>query len=423
MTTFDPSREDGYVGTSLTFWGVRGSVPAFDLRTWRYGGNTACLEVRTPSGARIIIDGGTGLRGLGHYIRMEGLRGSVKACLLLSHYHWDHIQGLPFFPMLYDPHNSLPLYGLRPESPGGMEGALQGQMSRPYFPVDLSVLAAARSFNDLVDGARLPIFDAVIEARSLNHPQGCLGFRIETQEGIVAYASDTEPGNIAGDRNVRMLARDADVLIYDAQFDPDELERRHGWGHSTWEEGVRVARDAGVRDLVLFHHDPEADDSMIDDRLQNARKLWPQTWAAAEGMVLSCQQGGVKCSSLAPRIGPRPSARLKGRLSGRRRDGSPFHAPVSVENLTVKGAYVMGADVEPFHSEVELELSDWGTKSVVLGGKVVRFERAGRGSHVGMGIVFSSQGRVTDRQSRGSRSGSNGRPRGRSSRRNSDNLS
>ncbi len=390
--------------TSLTFWGVRGSVPAFDLRTWRYGGNTACVEVRTPAGARIIIDGGTGLRGLGHFIRLEESGSALQATLLLSHYHWDHIQGLPFFPVLYDSRNSLSFYGLRPESSGGMEGVLQGQMSRPYFPVDLTVLAAARSFTDMVDGARLQIRDAVIETRSLNHPQGCLGFRIETQAGVVVYASDTEPGDVAGDRNVRELARAADVLIYDAQFDPEEFERRHGWGHSTWEEGVRVARDAGVRDLVLFHHDPEADDSTIDDRLQAARELWPQTLAAAEGMVLSCHEGRVKCTSLAPRIGPRPSARLMGRLLGRREDGRPFHTPVRVENLTIKGAYVMASDVEPLHSDVELELSDWGAKPVVLGGKVVRFEQAGRGSHVGMGIVFSSQGRMTDRLSRGSRS-------------------
>jgi phosphoribosyl 1,2-cyclic phosphodiesterase len=392
------------VRTSLTFWGVRGSVPAFDLRTWRYGGNTACVEVRTPAEARIIIDGGTGLRGLGHSIRGERSAGSVQGTFLLSHYHWDHIQGLPFFPMLYDSRNSLMFCGLRPESSSGMEGVLQGQMSRPYFPVNLTVLAAARSFSDVVDGSRLQIGDAVIEARNLNHPQGCLGFRIETQAGTVVYASDTEPGDVAGDRNVRELARDADVLIYDAQFAPDEIEHRRGWGHSTWEEGVRVARDAGARDLVLFHHDPEADDSIIDERQRCARKIWPQTWAAAEGMVLTCHEKRVECTSVAPRIGPRPPAKLMGRLVGRRVDGSPFRTPVRIQNLTIKGAYVTAADVESFHSDVELELSDWAAKPVVLGGKVVRFEKAKRGSQVGMGIVFSSQGRVTDRQSREPRS-------------------
>jgi phosphoribosyl 1,2-cyclic phosphodiesterase len=392
----------------VTFWGVRGSVPAFDLRNWRYGGNTACVEIRTPAGERLIIDAGTGLRGLGRFISLEEGPDPVQATLLLSHYHWDHIQGLPFFPVLYDPRNHLNFYGLRPELPGGMEGVLQGQMSRPYFPVDISVLAAARSFTEMEHGTNLRIRDAVIEARALHHPQGCLGFRIQTAAGVVVYASDTEPGNPVGDRNVRELARDADVLIYDAQFDPGVLDRRRGWGHSTWAEAVRVARDADARHLVLFHHDPDSDDYTIDDFLQAARREREQTWAAAEGMVLTCGEGRVECRSLAPRIGPRSPAKFVGRLSGQTEDGSPLHIPVTVENLTLKGAYVLATDMLPLHSEVELELSGWTSEPVVLDGKIVRCEWAGGGSKVGIGIVFSPQRRVGDRRFKGLKDESGG---------------
>lgn len=380
--------------TTITFWGVRGSVPVFDMRNWRYGGNTACVEVRTPAGERIIIDGGTGLRGLGRSIAVEEPSSPVEATLLLSHYHWDHIQGLPFCPILYDPRNHLTFYGLRPESSGGMEGVLQGQMSRPYFPVELTVLAAARSFTELEHGARLRIRDALIEARDLHHPQGCLGFRIETLEGIVVYASDNEPGDAAGDRNVRELARDADVLIYDAQFLPDRLDRRRGWGHSTWAEGVRVARDAGVRHLVLFHHDPDSDDSMIDGILHAASQEWQSTWAATEGMVLSCLKRDVEYKSVASRVGPRSRTNFKGRLSGQREDGSHFQTLVTVENLSIKGAYVMTADALPLHSDVTLELSEWSAEPVVLDGRVVRCEGSPGKIPVGIGIMFFPRERI-----------------------------
>ena len=395
--------KDGRMEAQVTFWGVRGSVPVFDLGMSRYGGNTPCVEVRTPSGGCIIIDGGTGIRGLGQFSRLESQGSPIQGTVLISHYHWDHIQGIPFSPIFYDPRNSLAFYGLHPAVPGGMEAVLQGQMSRPYFPVDMGVLTAARSFTEMEDGTRVTIGDAVIEARNLHHPQGCLGFRIETAGGIVVYASDNEPGDVAGDRSVRELARDADVLIYDAQYSQELFAKRRGWGHSTWAEGVRVAQDANARHLVLFHHDPGSDDSILDFLVEAARREWKHTWAAAEGMVVTCKGDRVVITSVAPRIGPRYPAKLTGWLTEKRDGGSRFPIQVDIENLTIKGAYVLATSVAPLHSEVELQLSGWNADPVQLGGRVVRCERAGDGTQVGIGIVFSPQAREPDRRFDGSR--------------------
>ncbi len=169
----------------VRFHGVRGSNPTCDVRTWHYGGNTPCVEVETPAGHRIIIDGGTGLRSLSHAPGWGPDAVPINASWLMSHYHWDHIQGMPFFPPLYEQRNRFHFYGLQPDGGGGMEAALQGQMLRPYFPVDMSLLAAARAFTVVKPGCRWQVEDATVEAVGLNHPQGCLGFRIETSHGVV----------------------------------------------------------------------------------------------------------------------------------------------------------------------------------------------------------------------------------------------
>ena len=387
--------------TTVTFWGVRGSVPSFDLRSWRYGGNTACVEVRTPAGERIIIDGGTGVRELGRFIRLEEPDRPVEATLLLSHYHWDHIQGLPFSPILYDPRNHLSLFGLRPISAGGMAEVLEGQMSGPYFPVDLKVLAAARQFTELDAGAALQVGDAQVRTRGLYHPQGCLGFRIETSEGVVVYASDNEPGDPAGDRNIRELAQGADIFICDAQFAPAFLEKRRGWGHSSWADALQVARDAGAKHVVLFHHDPDSDDAVIDGYVEQAQQEFETVWAAAEGMVLTSAGGRVEYASVAPRVGPRPPTKFAGRLRAHREDGSEVEALVDVENLTIKGAFVQAAERLPLHSQVKLELSDFGSGPVVLEGKVVRCESKNERRRIGIGIVFYHQTKTPAEQGEG----------------------
>ena len=247
----------------LSFWGVRGSTPTVDPATWRYGGNTPCLELIAPDGTQLILDCGTGLRMLGS--RWAGPNGGQKheTHFLVTHYHWDHIQGIPFFSPLYAEQNEFHFYSFRSEFLGrdSLKQVFETQMAQPYFPVDLSAMNAKRRFQEVADGDAFFIGENRISTRALNHPQGCLGFRIETPAGMVVYATDNEPGNPELDKSLRELAQGADIFINDAQYTPEQLAGpKRGWGHSSWKEGVKVAREVGAKTLVLFHHDPDSTD-------------------------------------------------------------------------------------------------------------------------------------------------------------------
>lgn len=268
----------------LRFWGVRGSTPTPQRGHLRYGGNTPCLELRTRDGI-FIFDCGTGLRLLGHALRKEFGRRPIKARVFLSHYHWDHIQGIPFFTPLYDRENYFVFRSFR-SIDTSVQKALEEQMTNPYFPVNMKTMLAHRHFYEI--GEEKTAYDSLaITTRRLNHPQGCLGFRIEHGGKAFVYATDNEPGDPQGDQNVRDLAQGADVFVYDSQYTPHEYKaEKKGWGHSTWEEATRIAREADVKKLVLFHHDPDHDDKAIDSILRQARRKFRRTVAAWEGLVL-----------------------------------------------------------------------------------------------------------------------------------------
>jgi len=271
----------------IRFCGVRGSISAAGKGTQPHRGNTSCVEVRcgaeTPS-----VDSGTGLRPLG--IEMAR-RGPVKASLFLSHYHWDHIAGLPFFAPAYDPRSELTIHGATRRG-RDVRQILSGQMIDPYFPVDLGVLNAHLRFVTLQDGGEAHVGKAILRAAELNHPGGALGFRLEHEGKVMVYATDFEHGTPADERLVE-LARGADLLIFDAQYTPAEYEgnngvlSRKGWGHSTYEIGVRVAQQAGVKKLALYHHAPERDDKGIEKIAAKAKKLYRGAFAAREGMEIA----------------------------------------------------------------------------------------------------------------------------------------
>ena len=236
---------------TVRFWGVRGSVPAPGPRTAAVGGNTSCVEVRC-GGETIILDAGTGIRGLGERLLAGGR--PVSASLLFSHVHWDHIQGFPFFPPLFRRDTALVLHG-RPDH-GSLESALRQQMTAPSFPVHLGAVPAALSFGEIEPGQPFEVGSALVRAARLNHPDGVLAYRIEVEGRAVVFATDTEHHADGIDRDLVALADGADLLIYDAQYTPEEYAGviggpRSGWGHSTWVEGIRVARAAGVGSLVL----------------------------------------------------------------------------------------------------------------------------------------------------------------------------
>jgi len=266
----------------ITFWGVRGSTPAPQPENMRYGGNTSCVEVRLGE-AIYIFDCGTGFRVLGQSLSREFKERPVSAHVFVSHFHWDHIQGLPFFRPLYDnPDSQFCFHG--PSRVCSLKSALEDQMNAPYFPVGLAEMQAQQHFCDLGEGC-MQLDGATLKTLWLNHPEGCMGFRMETKEGVLVYATDNEPGHPLFDKNVRKLADGADVLIYDAQYLPDEYEaRRRGWGHSHWREAVNIVMESSAKELILFHHDPEHDDECIDKIVTEARNYYPKVRAASEGM-------------------------------------------------------------------------------------------------------------------------------------------
>ena len=267
----------------VKFWGVRGSIPTPGLENLVYGGNTPCVEVRLPHGEILIIDGGTGVRQLGLSLVQSADEKPLALNFLMTHFHWDHVQGIPFFTPLYSAANEITFYSGRPAAQ--LQDILQGQMTHPYFPVDFNLLAARRAFEQ-VDSDGLKFGSVTVRCFPLHHPQGAFGYRIESHGAVLVHASDREHGHPKLDRVLIEHARDADVLIYDAQYTPDEYEQRRGWGHSTWLEAARVAKEAGVKQLVLFHHDPSHDDECIARITEDARTEFRNTEAAREGMTI-----------------------------------------------------------------------------------------------------------------------------------------
>jgi len=268
----------------VRFWGVRGSTPTPQPENLRYGGNTSCVELRI-NGQVYVFDCGTGFRNLGKQLQQEASGGPMCAHIFLSHFHWDHIQGIPFFTPLYN-NSGNAFYFHSSNRTRGLQAAIEEQMSDPYFPVDMTEMKAERKFYDIEEG-RLEFDDCSIHTKWLNHPQGCLGFRVETRNGVLVYATDNEPGHPIFDQNVRKLAEGADVLIYDAQYLPEQYEaRKRGWGHSHWREAVNIATGSGAKELILFHHDPDHTDACIDSVVAKAREYYPKVRAASEGMEI-----------------------------------------------------------------------------------------------------------------------------------------
>jgi phosphoribosyl 1,2-cyclic phosphodiesterase len=273
----------------VRFWGVRGSTPTPQSENLRYGGNTSCVEVRV-NGHIYVFDCGTGFRNLGKQLSLEhaadGKNGHpINAHIFLSHFHWDHIQGIPFFSPLYNDRESSFIFHSSSRT-RGLQQALEEQMADPYFPVNMSEMAAHRQFCTIDEG-RTQLEGCTVETKWLNHPQGSLGFRMETQGKTIVYATDNEPGDPVFDKSVRKLAEGADLLIYDAQYLPEEYAaRKQGWGHSHWREAINVVMESGAKELILFHHDPDHTDSCIDAVVKQAREYYPKVRAASEGMEI-----------------------------------------------------------------------------------------------------------------------------------------
>ena len=272
----------------LKLWGTRGSIPCPGPETVKYGGNTTCFEV-TCGKKRIIIDAGTGIRLLGKKIMLEEAN-LLNADLFFTHTHMDHIQGLPFFAPLYNPNSDV---RLNAGHLGGEKYDLQGiigtmLMKDPVFPVPSSLIEQACSFNDYDCGRVFELGDGVvIKTGKLNHPNGACGYRIEFDGKVIAICTDTEHYEGEIDANVVELAQDADIMVYDSAYTDEEYPKFKGWGHSTWQEAIKVAEKAQVKQTLLFHHDPSHNDEKMDQIAQEAAAVREGVRPAIEGEVIS----------------------------------------------------------------------------------------------------------------------------------------
>ena len=282
----------------VRFWGVRGSIPVPGRLTNRYGGNTSCVEVRPKGAAPIIIDAGTGVRRLGKTLMLEDefRDGKGKASILISHTHWDHVQGLPFFSPLYREGNEVHIFARQRDM--HLEAVFSQQHHAPYFPVPLSAMHAEMRFHELIEGARFDIGTAKVTCARLNHPWVAIAYRVDVDHATVVYCSDTAPfadmllgrdfiekpqmgtlpppirDELAMMRaGVVALAKNADVLIYDTQFTPDEYKSRPHWGHSRPDDAIEIAREANVKQLCLYHHAPMRSDDENDAILARYRDV------------------------------------------------------------------------------------------------------------------------------------------------------
>lgn len=270
-------------GLTFTLHGVRGSVAIDRPDSARYGGSTICISARLSDDHFLVLDAGTGLRDLQHHLPAEG---ALRFSFLLTHFHWDHLLGLPFFRPLYQPTSTFDFHATAAEG-GTVEGGIAAVMEPPLFPVPLKMALSVRSFLDVPNGP-FEIGPVTVRAAArLHHPQGVNAYRIEYGDQSLVLATDVEAGEPDSDRSLIELAQGADILIHDAQYLPDEIETYKGWGHSTWEQAVEVAEDAGVDRLVIISHDPERTDEGVDELLAAARRRFANTDAAYAGMQLT----------------------------------------------------------------------------------------------------------------------------------------
>lgn len=267
----------------VKFWGVRGSIACPAPAYAHYGGNTSCVQLDL-GGTQVILDAGTGIRGLGRHLLDRGVR---KATLMLTHVHWDHTNGFPFFAPVFSDECSVQIMAGGLQDVGGVREALAGQMAAPNFPVPLDALHAHLEFQDFLAGDSFALSSEIkVKTAVLNHPDGATGYRVEYGGKSVCYVTDTEHVPGRPDENVLGLIEGADLVIYDSTYTDEELPGHVGWGHSTWQEGVRLCKQASVKRLAIFHHDPDHDDEFMARLEAEAVGTWDQCVVAREGMEL-----------------------------------------------------------------------------------------------------------------------------------------
>ena len=274
----------------VQFWGVRGTFPVAGRPASRIGGHTPCAAVTSGRGEVMIIDAGTGIRALGEALIAGRKTGPLRLSLIFTHFHLDHVQGLPFFAPLLLVDAEIRFYSA--DDPEDMKEYLARLMGKPYFPMPFGRTPATKSFHK-IDEAGIGIGQVRISACPLHHPQGCVAYRLEENGAAVVFATDTEPVSERVDERLAEFAKGASYLVYDAMFTPEEyVSGRQGWGHSTWLEGAKLAKAAGVSNLILSHFNPDHSDRAIRGLARRARGIFPATSRAREGRRMTIPPNG-----------------------------------------------------------------------------------------------------------------------------------
>ncbi|MDH7512307.1 MAG: MBL fold metallo-hydrolase [Clostridiales bacterium] len=267
----------------IEFWGVRGTAPVSGREYLKYGGRTPCVSVVSSKGEVIIIDAGTGIKRLGERLMAGQAAAELHLHLLLTHFHLDHLIGLPFFLPLYSARVTITF--ISPLSPLETEKHFSGLMGGRYFPVAFKETASAKVLKRIGDET-MAVGSFTVRSSPLHHPQGSVAYRVEEGESSLVMATDTEPPDGQTDERLASFASRAGVFVYDATFTPDEYLRRQGWGHSTWLEGTRLARQAKVGRLILSHLNPDHSDRQVDEMVSLARREFRRASAGREGLRL-----------------------------------------------------------------------------------------------------------------------------------------
>lgn len=272
---------------TVKFWGVRGSIPSPGAGTIEFGGNTACVELLVKD-QRLIFDGGSGIRMLGLSLLQQI---PVQGQVFFSHYHWDHIQGFPFFTPGYVPGNHFRVYGPIAHDGSDIETMCRLHMRKPNFPVPLSLMGSLREFINIKPGMVMEENGIKVSIQKLYHSPESVGYRVECEGKVFAYLSDYEHSEDKEDLDIIALAQNADIAIYDAMYTEEEYNNpdnpKRGWGHSTWEKAVQLAKRCNIKKIVIFHHDPLHDDTFLSGLEKKIIAAHPSAIVAKEGMTIT----------------------------------------------------------------------------------------------------------------------------------------
>ncbi|WP_061215228.1 MBL fold metallo-hydrolase [Syntrophomonas wolfei] len=267
----------------VTFWGVRGSLPVPGPHTIKYGGNTSCVQVQIDQ-RLFILDAGTGIYHLGQHLLKS--QSPISGEIFISHTHWDHIQGFPFFAPAFIKGNRFILYG-QSKVNSTFADLMKGQMIYQHFPVSLEGMGARIEFHELDNGSEMDLGEQIrLRTVHTNHPNGSLAYRLDYDGRSCCYITDTEHYSCV-DPHLKAFCEETDLMIYDSNYTDEEYPRFLGYGHSTWQEGIKLAQAAGAKKLVLFHHDKARSDEEMEKIEKEAQRCFPNCIAAREGLVIA----------------------------------------------------------------------------------------------------------------------------------------